>query len=110
MAISLERMKELEEQVKLIPVLQVSGEGGHCETQHKPCTRQATSPFRACRRFYNLETTCFRRFATENLLKMFLPRSCRLLLTVRRQGRTEGGGVRGRPGGRVQEATKWAAN
>jgi hypothetical protein len=35
MAISLERMKELEEQVKLIPVLQVSGEGGHCETQHK---------------------------------------------------------------------------
>ena len=39
MAISLERMKELEEQVKLIPVLQVSGEGGHCVTQHKPCTR-----------------------------------------------------------------------
>jgi len=39
MAISLERMKELEEQVKLIPVLQVSAEGGHCVTQRKPCTR-----------------------------------------------------------------------
>jgi hypothetical protein len=36
MAISLERMKELEEQVKQIPVLQVSGEGGHCAMLHQP--------------------------------------------------------------------------